>query len=140
MREETLARPLHPQTLKDGSVVYMEAGIRDKLQHGDPALGWEGDARLEVYQGPDRRLYVWRLEADGEHRLVCASRPDLPLDERLIRGLVRHDTRRGYDPAKSISAHNQRLEAERDAEGDAALSEAKQKVYMSLRKDLGAAL
>lgn len=128
---------VHPQTLSDGSVVYMEAGIRDKLQHGDPTLGWEGDVRLELYAGPENRLYLWRLEDDGEYRLVARSAPNTPLDERLIRGLIARDTRRGYNPAKHIVEHNAKLQKTLDDQGDERRRDVLEKVYWAAGKDVG---
>lgn len=74
-----------------------EAEIVDKLNHGDPALGWEGDPRLALYQEGDVWV-LYRLEADGELRPVMRSKPGLPLDERIIIRLVEQDQRRGFDP------------------------------------------
>ena len=127
----------HPQTLQDGSVVFLESGIREKLQGGDPALGWEGDPNLEVYAGPENRLYVWRKEDDGQYRLVARSAPGVGLDERLIRGLLSRDTRRGYDPAKAVISHNEKLHASNDRAGDDKLRDVMEKVYWAAGRDLG---
>lgn len=115
----------------------MEAGIRDALQKGYPPLGWEGDDRLEVYLGPENRLYVWRLEDDGEYRLVSRSAPGIALDIRLIQHLVDHDTHRGYDPASAISRHNDRLHTAQDSLGDELLREAKKRAYYAAGRDIG---
>lgn len=128
---------IHPHTLPDGSVIYMEAGIREKLQFGYAPLGWEGDPRLEVYLGPENRLHVWRWEDDGEYRLVCRSKPNTGLDERLILGLVTHDHRRGYNGAEALIAHNTKVQEEQDRLGDERLADAMEKVYWAAGKDVG---
>lgn len=140
MRELTLAtnQIRHPQILPDGSSVWIEAGIREKLQNGCPELGWEGDPRLEVYLGRDQRLHVWRLEHDGEYRLVTRSKPGLGLDDRLIRHLVSHDTRRGYDAMNDAEAHNAKVRAAQDAKDADRSMEASEHVAHAIRKDIGA--
>lgn len=139
MRELTLTTNeiAHPQTLPDGSAVWIESGIREKLQQGAPELGWEGDPRLEVYLGPGNCLYVWRLEGDGAYRLVSRSKPGVGLDERLIHHLVSHDTRRGVDPKDSVDTHNAKLDAEREYRNDEITSQAAERLAHGLRKDIG---
>lgn len=73
--------------------------IVHKMHHGDPTIGWEGDPRLALYH--DRDCWVLeRLEADGQMRPVCRSKPGLALDERLLIRLMEHDHRRGFDANK----------------------------------------
>jgi len=69
------------------------ASLIDKLHHGDPVRGWEGDPRLAVYWAPPC-WEIMRLEADGQYRMVCKSKAGVPFDERLIEALVAHDRQR----------------------------------------------
>lgn len=100
VRENTAHGLYLPETYYDRP--RMEAAIVDKLHHGDPTLGWEGDPNLALYSEPDGSYMLCRLEADGEMRLVARSRPGLRLDDGLIRHLVAHDTRR-VDPLDLVS-------------------------------------
>lgn len=96
MRENTATGITFPEWV-DGRRLWFDPGVRaiiDKLQNGDPTLGWEGDPRLTLYI-EDGRWVLYRMEADEQMRPVCYSRPGLELDERLIRRLVEHDNRRG---------------------------------------------
>lgn len=133
----TLNQIAHPQILPDGSSVWLDAGIREKLQNGCPELGWEGDPRLEVYLGRDERLHVWRLEHDGEYRLVTRSKPGMPLDDRLIRFLVDHDTHRGYDVKADSDTHNAKLDANKEARADDKSMAAAEVLAHGMRKDIG---
>lgn len=139
MRELTISTNdiKHPHALPDGSVVWVDASIRDRLQNGCPITGWEGDPRLEVYLGPENRLHLWRLEADGEYRLLARSAPNAPLDERIIHLLVAHDTRRGYKPKESVDAHNAQVRRARDEKDDEKMSEAADRLAHGVRKDIG---
>lgn len=94
----------------------------DKLHYGDPVRGWEGDPRLAVYWAPPC-WEIMRLEGDGQYRMVCRSKPGVPFDERLIDALVAHDRQRGYQPHASISAHNDRRDAELRARHDEHIAE-----------------
>lgn len=108
--------------------------IVDKLQNGDPTLGWEGDPRLALYVTEDGRWSVERYEADGEYRTVCVSRPGLHLDERLIKRLVKHDQRRGFDPVAAVQEYRPQ---DQWTERDDAMREGLEKVYHGAAKDLG---
>jgi hypothetical protein len=78
---------LHPEWV-DGRRLWMDTVMRDiihKLHHGDPVKGWEGDPNLAVYWNGEAELWeLWRLEHDGEYRMVCRSTPGTPFDDRLI--------------------------------------------------------
>ena len=106
--------------------------IVDKLQNGDPTLGWEGDPRLALYFREDGRWEVSRYE-NGDYTTVCVSRPGVTLDERLIMRLIEHDHRRGFDPEEVVREFQPTKD---DARSDR-LRETLEKVYAGAAKDLG---
>ena len=137
MREMDLGTGfIHPQVV-NGRSLWMDSGLTtliDKLQNGDPALGWEGDPRLALFMDEGDRWVLSRLEADGEYRDICKSRPGLPLDERLIMRLMEHDGRRGFDPAAATDEYRPQDQwTARDDE----MRNALEKVYWGASKDLG---
>ena len=119
MREDTPTSLLHPEWV-GGRRLWMESAMSsliDKLHHGDPVRGWEGDPRLAVYWNPPC-WEIMRLEADGQYRMVCRSGAGVPFDERLIDALVAHDRQRngGRDWLhRRIVEHNERINADRQA-------------------------
>jgi hypothetical protein len=124
VREDTPRSLLHPEWV-GGRRLWMEsamASLIDKLHHGDPVRGWEGDPRLAVYWAPPC-WEVMRLEADGQYRLVCRSTPGTPFDERLIEALVAHDRQRGFQLHERIVNHNEQLDADHRAALDARVTE-----------------
>src|SRR5437660_1245652 len=119
-RELTLAptQITHPQHL-EGRSVWADPEVQDlmdRLHNGDPTLGWEGDGRLALYRAPGRRWELWRLENDGEYRLIMRSKPGLHLDNRLIMHLVAHDSRRGFNAGEAVTVANERLLRNLEAE------------------------
>lgn len=121
MREQTYDTPklLHPEWI-GGNQVWVETSdtpgrLAHKLQHGDPAKGWEGDPRLVLSYHAERDQWeILRFEADGTYRLVARKPPGQMLDDRIIDELVARDTRRGFDIARHIYDHNARLEREQE--------------------------
>ena len=116
---------VHPVTV-DGRRLWIDGAMTDlidKLHFGDPIRGWEGDERLAVYWN-DPVWEVWRLEDDGEYRMVCRSAPGVPFDERLIDRLCEWDQRRRKrDLHREIVDHNERVSAQRHAEHDEYMTE-----------------
>lgn len=142
MRETTITEAEHPYTLPSGaaSIVDREAmdGLLDKLHNGQPELGWAGDKRLCLaFNRQNQRWELWRLEHDSEYRLVAQSQPGMGFPHSIIRALVDHDTRRGYDVGQDIIDHNTRLQAEKDAASDEVLAEKMRRVYHAVGKDIG---
>jgi hypothetical protein len=103
-REETPAGGLlHPEWVA-GRRLWMDgamSGLIHKLHHGDSVRGWEGDPRLAVYWSPPC-WELWRLEHDGEYRIVWRGKPGTPFDERLIDMLCAWDRRR-----RTVSVHDE---------------------------------
>jgi len=128
----------HP-THVDGRTLWVAPEVQEiinLLHFGYPPLGWEGDPRLALYRNGDR-WELWRLCEDGEYRMITRSKPGVALDHRLIRFLVTHDTRRGYDPKKDVDTHNAGIERDRDREATARNEDFADKLRWALKKDTG---
>jgi hypothetical protein len=84
-----------------------------KLHFGDPVKGWEGDPNLAVYWNePEERWELFRLEDDGEYRIVCRSLPGVTFDDRVIDNLLAWDRRRRTVALHDeITATNERIDA-----------------------------
>ncbi len=136
IREITLGADelVHPQVLngRPQFVSNEAADLIHKMHYGDPTIGWQGDPRLALYHDAGGRWVLERLEADGVYRPVCRSRPGLPLDERLLFHLMRHDMRHhdGFDPDALEEADRP---YDRD---DERLNEAIERFAHGLQKDL----
>jgi hypothetical protein len=105
---DELAGFAYHMTREDGPLVR-------SLRLGAPALGWEGDSRLQMYwDGSEARYVLMRLEHDGQYRAVTATKPHTILNEekvnQVIRRLVETDVRRGFDVKSSVDTHNARLD------------------------------
>lgn len=136
-RENTAGGIVHPEVV-DGRGIWLDPEVQDildKIQQGDPALGWEGDPRLALYRSEDGRWELWRLEHDDVMRPFCVSRPGLALDERLILRLVEHDARRGADPGQKVDAVNAAVQRERDGQASERVYAAAEKLHWALKKD-----
>lgn len=119
IREQSFAHVAHPEWI-DGRRVWRDGSVEDivrRIQNGDPTKGWEGDPRLEVYFEPALdRWELWRLEHDGQHRMVMASKPGVALDLDVIDFLVSHDRNRGFDVAKTLHVVNDGIRRSRSTE------------------------
>lgn len=99
--------------------------LRVPLINGDATHGWSGDIDLDIYRidTPDGPMWsVWRIVGDGpeNQRKVVSSRPGQPLRPDLLRGLARRDTRRGFDPAASTFAGQEKAREQAARELDEA--------------------
>lgn len=116
--------------------------VLDRLHHGDPSCGWEGDPNLALFleQRPQFREPTWvlaRLEADGQWRAVTrAKRPGANL-RHLPLLLVTHDRQRGHDAVEEMIRHNDRLRAEKDARDADRTAEVLDRVIHGINKDTG---
>jgi hypothetical protein len=112
-REETPTGLIHPEWV-GGRRLWVDTLLIDKLHYGDPVRGWEGDLRLAVYWNePELRWELWRLEADGEYRIIARSLPGIPFDERVIDSLIAWDRRRRpVSLHDEIATTNERRDAE----------------------------
>lgn len=87
----------------------------DPIIFGAPDLGWAGDPKMAVYYWPRLRKYVLvRLCEDSDYRVILEFGNDHPLSpasvNRVVRRLVEHDARRGFDAHKAILDHNAKLD------------------------------
>ena len=116
--------------------------IVDRLHNGDATLGWEGDPRLALYLVNTPEGQTWelsRLEADGEYRTVCRSRPNLSLDLSLIRHLVAHDLRKKQeqDILDLVDAENKKIQEKAQSASEDRLIEGLDRAVHGLVKDVG---
>jgi hypothetical protein len=125
----------------DGGMIEIDGDLVDALHNGYAPLGWEGDPLLFLaWNRQDQRMELWRhnLAGDGKAGIVMRSKPgQRTADMNLIRFLVEHDTRRGYNPVDDYKAHNLKREATlRDAQRDK-MGEAAERLYHGFQKDVG---
>lgn len=126
-------------TVQNGRGLWLDPEVQeivDMLHNGVPTLGWEGDPALGLYRTEDGRWELWRLEDDGEMRMVCRSRPGMRLDHTLIMRLVEHDNRR-RNVALATWAENDRLQEEKERQAIDRLMEPMDKVLWGVVKDVG---
>lgn len=122
----------HPETLRGHDELAGYSYLIDRVdgplgqpfRHGAPALGWEGDLRLQLYwDGSEARYVLMRLEHDGQYRAVTATKQHTILNDekvnQVIRRLVQTDTRRGFDVKATVDSHNAAIDREKArVEGD----------------------
>lgn len=110
--------------------------LLDRLQNGDPALGWEGDPRFVLaWNRVDRRWELWRREHDEEYRLFARSKVDHPFPVNIIQEIMAHDVRRGFDPKAYVDAHNAAVDAEKAYQASQRRGPSLEKLAWALRKD-----
>lgn len=143
MREHTIDDVHHPDVIHGHRVVRLGEDLHDladRIKNGDPVQGWEGDVRLTLARFDDPstgpRYELWRLEADGEYRLV-AKLPAYRDPSGIIRQLVERDARRGYDVRVAVERHNTKVQAAKDSESADRLGAASDRLAWALKKDLG---
>lgn len=100
----------------------------EKLHHGDPTIGWEGDPALFVVAEatPAGTIWeLWRNEENGYKSLIDKSPPGYPFDERVLVRLCQIDMRRNpkRDLHKEITEHNDRLDERQQAAQDEWIAE-----------------
>lgn len=137
-RELTLADVHHPDVIHGRSVVRLGTNLHelaDRLKNGDPTVGWEGDPRLTLAKS-ETHYELWRLEADGQYRMVCRLNDTLD-PSNICRLLVERDARRGFDLKEHVDRHNAQVQAARQAPARERMSGAADKLAWALKKDLG---
>lgn len=105
-REINLGVIEHPQFI-DNEWMRVDHPTVDPLRVGAPDLGWEGDQRLSVYLHlPSKRFVLWRLEYDGEYRVVAQLPEGASITpasvNSLISNLQKWDQRQGFDPYQYV--------------------------------------
>ncbi len=122
--------------LADGTAMN---DLVDRLQNGQPSIGWEGDPRLCIaYNRQTTCWELWRMEADGNYRLCMRSKPGMGFPMNLIEHLMQHDTRRKFDAYRDVERHNDLVKAVAASNARDAQSAAAEKVRWALNKDLNA--
>ncbi len=145
-REQTIRQIEHAAAMPNGAVT-LGAGhvdlhdLADRIKNGSPAHGWEGDNRLTLAffrdpKGRGSRYELWRLENDEEYRLV-ATLPEGRDPSGIIRLLVEHDARRGYDVHEAVSRHNAKVQKEQERKSDEKIGEHSERLAFGLMKAAG---
>ena len=112
----------------------------DRIQKGDPTLGWAGDARLQLYLDvPGGQWELWRLEHDNDLELVSAWSVDQYRSTEIVPAAIlwlrSHDTWTGFDPFLSVVERNDKVKAAAAAAEADAMTEAADRLGHALRKD-----
>ena len=132
----------HPEWV-NGRRLWFGEGMGDvlhKLNHGDPAKGWEGDPNLAVYYSqPTNRWEIWRLEPTGRYELVCRSAPGVVFHEGVIDMLMARDQKyRTLDLHREVTEHNARVDADKERQFDEYIEEdVVPAIVKAFRKDAG---
>lgn len=130
----------HASFMPSGASVIVDTTVMNdllqRLQHGDPTRGWEGDPRLSLaYNRPEDRWELWRWEWDGEYRLVMRSKPGHPIPLDVIDQLVLMDRNRGFDVSQYVRDHNERVDREQEYQFSERMGPKYEKLQWALRKD-----
>ena len=138
MREITLATVYHPEHIGNEWVLVDHPTVRP-LQDGSPALGWEGDPRLAVYlHKPSKTFVLWRLEMNGEYMPIShygIENELTPASINLtIQGLIRTDSRRGFDPGAAVLEQVAKDEAANEVAWRERVSQTADKLLYGLSK------
>lgn len=132
---------MQPHFQPDGGMIEIDSELVDALQNGYSPLGWEGDPLLFLaWNRQTQRMELWRhnLAGDGKAGLVMRGPVGGKVaDMNIIRFLVEHDTRRGYDPAAEIRAHNDKVIADAKSVERDKMGEAAERLYHGFQKDMG---
>lgn len=130
----------HPTAMPSGASVVVDRrqmdDLLDRIQNGDPRIGWEGDPRFCLaFNRPEQRWELWRREMDEEYRLFARSKPGMSFPVGIVEEIVKHDVRRGYDPKADVDAHNARVDADKAYRRRQAMGPVYEKLFWSLRQD-----
>lgn len=141
MREAQFRTTDHRDQLPSGAAMLVHGTAMDDLIHrlhfGDPTLGWEGDPRLALaFNRQTDRWELWRMEHDGEYRLVCVSKAGVGFPPDLIKNLMSMDGQRGYNLVQDLDRNRQVAEAAKDYTFHQTMAPKIQKLAWGLRKDL----
>lgn len=132
---------LRPHMQPDGGMVEIDSDLIDQLHNGYAPLGWEGDPQLFLaWNRQDQRIELWRHANDGTGKAFMVLRGPVGMrvaDLRVIDFLVKHDTRRGYDPVQEMAKHNAARRKQVDDDTRDRMSEAADRLYHGFQKDIG---
>lgn len=105
------------------SVVNDATGISDRVRHGDPLCGWEGDESYTLYykRGEDEPFQVWGLNAERvPYHVLSAERCDHRILHRLRDSHWSNMKRRNREFKAELDAQEverKKADAELDREG-----------------------
>lgn len=141
MRETQFQVRDHASQVPSGAAVLASGAAMDQLvndlHYGSPALGWEGDPRLALaFNRQTDRWELWRMEHDGEYRIVCISRKGAGFPPDLIKNLMSMDGQRGYNLVQDLDRNRQMATAAQDYDFSQAMRPKIEKLGWALRKDL----
>ncbi len=128
---------LYPEVI-NGRYILRDSGaedILDRLHNGDPTLGWEGDPNLQLYVNKQGRWELLRLEDDAEWHTVAIAAPGQVPDRGLIKRLVEHDKRRGFNLSQHLETHNSKVAADFEKAATEQNEEISKKLAHAYRKD-----
>lgn len=110
--------------------------IQQKIQNGDPSMGWEGDPTLYLQLGDDGLWEVWQLRPDSPPRL--AMRYDHALDERLLIHLREIDPRKqsADDIVRKAVKKMETDKANKNKKDAEILAEGQDRVRFVIKKEL----
>lgn len=142
-REAGVGQLAHPDPMRvDGlNIDLIVDPLTKPITNGDTLLGWEGDPRLALYFNPFYvRWELWRYEGDAVYRIVnswnAAQVRAADLVPIVVKFLIDHDQRRGYNVHEDVMARYERMQREAAQVKAAELHEAAERVAFGLRKDL----
>lgn len=141
MRETQFRATDHRDHLPSGAAILAAGGAMDdllgKLHNGDPTMGWGGDPRLALaFNRQTDRWELWRMEHDGEYRIVCVSKRGAGFPPDLIKNLMSMDGQRGYDLVKDLDRSRQMATAAEDYTFHQKMAPKVEKLAWALRRDL----
>lgn len=130
-----------PDILKFGSrntLYRIEDPLLDVLEKGDNILGWEGADNLCLYFSPRERQWILMASTPlGPLALKRISPDEIRTDNLpgfIVRWLVEHDTRRGYDVLQVVEDHNAKRDVENAEANHARWAETLPKVREAFKK------
>ena len=113
---------------------------QDKLNYGDPAVGWEGDRALALYHEPLTAEMVVYYELPNQKPVLVAKVDVEGFDiHRLCTVLRNADGRRHStkDVIARVDAQNDKVDKENEYTQEQSMGKAKEKLQWALAKDSG---
>lgn len=115
--------------------------IADRVKHGDPTVGWQGDPTMDCYlDEQSAQVVVMGFDSAGNrYPAATVSLLDQGWRHQLLTKLRDGDWRTDHGRAQveRMIADNQRIEDEKDARSDELSAEVAEKIAWGLRRDVG---
>lgn len=119
-------------------VVRDELSVNERVQRGDPTMGWRGDGNMVVLFEPERQV-VQALGLDGQGERYVAAEVDPRAEgwqHTLLRKLRDGDWQNENRMAELVKKFTAEQKAADTADDDA-LGAASEKLAWGLRRDIG---